>query len=56
MVEFGRPSAGREQPPNKSMKRTLNSSVQFSAVQFGINLFRFGDLGGAIQRRLSPIR
>jgi len=38
------------------MKRTLNSSVQSSAVPSGINLFRLGDLGGAIQRRLSPIR
>jgi hypothetical protein len=38
------------------MKRTLNSSVQISAVPSGINLFRLGDLGGAIQRRLSPIR
>jgi hypothetical protein len=40
----------------KPMKRTLNSSVQISAVLFGNNIFTFGDLGGAIQRRLSPIR
>jgi hypothetical protein len=37
------------------MKRALNSSVQISAVPFGINLFRLGELGGAVQRRLSPI-
>jgi hypothetical protein len=30
--------------------------VQLIAVPFGINLMRFGDLGGAIRRRLSPIR
>jgi hypothetical protein len=34
----------------------LNSSVQTSAVPSGINLFRLGGVGGAIQRRLSPIR
>jgi hypothetical protein len=45
-----------EQPPNKPMKRTLNSWAQSTAVPFGINFVRLGDLGGAIQRRLSPIR
>jgi hypothetical protein len=34
----------------------LNSSVQISAVPFGFNLSRLGEVGGAIQRRLSPIR
>jgi len=38
------------------MKRTMNSSVQISAVTFGINLLRLGRVGGAIQRRLLPIR
>ena len=38
------------------MKRTLNSSAPISAVPFGINLLRLGGVGGAIQRRLSPIR
>jgi hypothetical protein len=38
-------------PPNKPMKRTLNSSVQISAVPSGTNHFGLGDLGGAIQRR-----
>jgi hypothetical protein len=42
--------------PDKPMKRTLNSPVQLTAVLFGNNLFRLGDLGGAIQCRLSPIR
>jgi hypothetical protein len=42
-------------PLNKPMKRTLNSAVQSPAVPFGNDLFRLGDLGGAIQRRLSPI-
>jgi hypothetical protein len=39
-----------------AMKRTLNSVVQMTAVVYGINLFRLGGVGGAIQRRLSPIR
>jgi len=34
----------------------LNSAVQITAVPFGNNLLGFDDLGGAIQRRLSPIR
>jgi hypothetical protein len=38
------------------MKRTLNSSLQISAVLFGFNLLRLGGVGGAIQSRLSPIR
>jgi hypothetical protein len=38
------------------MNRTLNSAVQLAAVLFGNNLLGLGDLGGAIQRRLSPIR
>jgi hypothetical protein len=38
------------------MNRTLNSVVQLTAVPSGINLFRLGEVGGAIQRRLSPIR
>lgn len=43
-------------PANKPMKRTLNSSVQFSAVLFGINLLWLGRVGGSIQRHLLPIR
>jgi hypothetical protein len=41
---------------NKPMKRTSNSAVQMTAVLFRNNLVGFGDRGGAIQRRLSPIR
>jgi hypothetical protein len=37
------------------MKRTLNSAIQLTALPFGINLFRLGRVGGAIQRRLSPM-
>ncbi len=48
--------AEREPPPNKAMKRTLNSAVQITAVLSGNDLFRLGRVGGAIQRRLSPIR
>jgi len=40
----------------KPMKRTLNSAVQLTAVPFDNYLFRLGGVGGAIQRRLSPIR
>jgi hypothetical protein len=38
------------------MNRTLNSVVQLIAVLSGIHLLRLGGVGGAIQRRLSPIR
>jgi hypothetical protein len=38
-------------PLSKAMKRMLNSWVQMTAVPFGINLFRLGAIGGAIQRR-----
>jgi hypothetical protein len=36
--------------------QTLDSLIQLTVVQFGINLERLGDLGGAIRRHLSPIR
>ena len=41
---------------NKAMKRTLKGASSISAVPFGLNLFGPGDLGGALQRRLSPVR
>ena len=41
------------------MKRTLNSAVQMTAVPCGINLFRLGTVGGAInaayRRSVKPI-
>ncbi len=43
-------------PPNRGMKRPLNSSVQISALPSGINLFRIGAIKDAIQRRLCPGR
>jgi hypothetical protein len=45
-------------PPNKPMKRTLNSSVQISAKPSSTSFFKLDGVGGAIQRRLvtDPLR
>ncbi len=42
-------------PADNPMKRTLDGAAQVAAVPSGIELLRLCDLGGAIQRRLSPI-
>jgi hypothetical protein len=42
--------------PNKMMKNIVGSLDESNAVESGDNLFRLDDLGGAIPRRLSPIR
>jgi len=36
--------------------QTLNSAVKIPLYHFGFNVLRLGQVGGAIPRRLSPIR
>jgi hypothetical protein len=49
-VRFGEGSSA------KVAKRKSNSAFQSAAVPSDIDLERLGEAGGAIQRRLSPIR